>query len=70
MKELTDLEITKAAILKTWRAGIRLKHTIAADREISENLPMIERQLDYALLSGEPFELNPGEIFNATTSGD
>lgn len=65
MKALTDLEIERTAMLKAYRSAIRLKHSIAADREISENLPEIEQRIDAALQSGHPLELNPGEAFNA-----
>lgn len=65
MKSLTNLEIEKAAMLKAYRAAIRLKHAIAADREIYETLPQIEQQIDDALQSGTPLELNPGGAFDA-----
>jgi len=64
MKQLTNLEIEKAAVLKAYRASIRLKYAIAADREIAETLPEIERKIDDALQSGTPLELNPGQAFD------
>ena len=64
MKALTNLEIEKAAMLKSYRASIRLKHAIAADREIAETLPQIERKIDDALQSGTALELNPGQAFD------
>lgn len=66
MKELTEIEIGKIAVLKAYRAAIRLKHSLAADREISQTLPEVERLIDTALQAGSPIELNPGEAFDAT----
>lgn len=63
MKSITDLDIEKAAMLKAYRAAIRLKHALAADREVSETLPQVEKRIDDALQSGNPLELNPGQAF-------
>lgn len=68
MNAQTDLQIEKAAMLKAYRSAIRLKHSLAADREISETLPDIEVKIDAALQSGQPLELNPGEAFHAHLS--
>jgi hypothetical protein len=64
MKALTELEIERTALLKAARAAIRLKHSLAADREIYECLPKIEEAIDLAIQSGQPFELNPGQVFD------
>jgi hypothetical protein len=64
MKALTELEIQRAAMVKAARAAIRLKHTLAADRECYERLPEIHDKIDAALQSGEPFELDPSEAFS------
>lgn len=64
MRTLTDIEIQKAAALKTYRYLIRHKHALAADAEIASVLPEVEERIDRALALGQPIELNPGEIFN------
>ena len=65
MRQRTELEQDKASILKAYRAGIRLKHSLAADAEINARLPEIEARLDAALAAGKPLELDPGEIYRA-----
>lgn len=64
MKTVTDLQVQKAALLKTARSAIRLKHALAADAEIAEVLPRIEELINASIVSGEPFELTPGRLFD------
>ena len=66
MKQLTPLEIQKAQILKAYRVAIRLKHSLAADAEIAETLPKIEKQIDQALASGTNLELSPSKVWDET----
>lgn len=65
MKQLTEIEITKAAMLKSYRAAIRMKHSLRADAEIAKALPLLEAKIDNALHNGKTFELNPSEAFDA-----
>ena len=65
MIQKTDLEQQKAAALKALRAGIRLKHSLAADAEINDRLPAMEKEIDNALAEGRPLELTVGEILDA-----
>lgn len=60
----TELEIQRVQMLKAARAAIRLKHSLAADREIAEVLPELEEQINAALSAGQPFELEPAKVFN------
>jgi hypothetical protein len=64
MKATTDIEIQKTAMLKALRSAIRLKHSLMADREIAELLPMFEERINEALATGQPLELNPGTVFD------
>lgn len=50
-------------MLKAYRAAIRLKYALLADEEIARNLPSLEQEIDDALISGQPLELNPGTVF-------
>jgi hypothetical protein len=50
-------------MLKAARAAIRLKHSLRADDEIARRLPELEAEIDTALASGTPFELEPGKVF-------
>lgn len=68
MRQLTPLEIRKAAILKAYRSAIRLKHSLEADAEINETLPEIEDRIN-ALSGGEVLALNPGEAFYQDKDG-
>lgn len=65
MRRTTELQQDKAAVLKAARAGIRLKHSLRADREIAERLPQLEEDIDRALAEGRPFELEPGQVYLA-----
>lgn len=63
MKPYDELEVIRAQMLKAWRSAIRLKHSLAADKEIAETLPEIERQINEALLNGSPLALDPSDAF-------
>lgn len=65
VKTKTDLEIQKLAVLKVFRSTVRLKHALHADREISEQEPLLLEKIDRALASGEGFEFDPAEVFRA-----
>lgn len=64
MRQRTELEVQKEAMLKAFRAAIRLKHALAADAEINERLPEVERRIDAALAAGKPLALSPAEAFD------
>lgn len=53
MKQKTDTDQAKAEALKTVRTAIRLRHSLAADREINQMLPAFEKRFDAAVLRGE-----------------
>lgn len=63
MRFTTELERKRTAILKAYRTAIRLKYALQADEEIGRRLPEIEEQINTALASGKPLELNPGDVF-------
>jgi len=64
MKETTELQRQSAAMLKAYRACIRLKHSLAADEEIAIRLPEIEQRMNIAIAEGKPFELTTSEVFD------
>lgn len=43
----------RANLLKTIRTAVRLRHSIAADEELNELLPLAEKKYDAAILSGK-----------------
>jgi hypothetical protein len=47
-----DIQLRKAALLKAARSAIRLKHSLAADAELNEALPMLEAAFDTAVQRG------------------
>ena len=51
--ERTPVEQQKYEMVKIARAAIRLSHSIAADRELNEVLPNLEKEFDIALQRGE-----------------
>lgn len=58
-----DIEQAKVDTLKTARSLIRLRHSLAADREINEKLPALEEAWDQAVLSGQlPDEASVREL--------
>ena len=58
MKQLGEIELERARILKAARSYIRLKHSLAADAELNERLPEIEKAMDKAIHSGKEFVLD------------
>lgn len=52
MFKKSEAELEKAAIIKATRTLVRLKHSLAADREINEVLPDRLDQFNNALQSG------------------
>lgn len=67
MKETTELERRRAAMLKARRSAIRLKYSLMADDEIARDLPAFEAEIDAAISAGKMYELSPGDVF--TTEG-
>ncbi len=53
MRRKTPAEIRRAAITKTTRTLVRLKHSLAADEELNERLPATLREYDESLARGE-----------------
>lgn len=64
MRMKTDLQLDKESCLKAFRTAIRLKHSLEADREIAQFLPLLEEKIDRAMAAGQPLELNPGSVFS------
>jgi hypothetical protein len=63
----SELEMEKAKALKTARALIRLKHSLAADEELNDTLPDLALEFDKALQQGELLTLPLPEVPNAST---
>jgi hypothetical protein len=64
LKRLAEVEIARAAILKTWRQAIRLKYSLMADAEIAQRLPDVEDRINAAITSGEFLAIDVGEILS------
>lgn len=47
------IELRKAALLKAARSAVRLKHSLAADEELNEVLPALEREFNAAVARQE-----------------
>ena len=61
-RQRTDVEQLRADVLKAVRTAIRLKHSLAADREMNEVLPEVERELEAAIKSGTGYELDVADF--------
>lgn len=53
MKRKTDEELRRAAVAKTTRTLVRLKHSLAADEELNAILPDTLEEFDAALAAGD-----------------
>lgn len=53
MRRKTEIEMRRAALAKTARSLVRLKHSLAADLEINEVLPDTLAEFDGAVARGE-----------------
>ena len=66
MRKKSDVELRRAAIIKSLRSLIRLKHSLAADRELNEVLPEKLAEFDNAHLEGRVLALKAdiSELFD------
>jgi len=56
--------IARAALQRSVRAAIRLRHSLAADAEVAERLPEILAAFDAAVLAGEAYEFDIGSLLD------
>ncbi len=56
MKQLTESELRFAAAVKVIRSQVRLKMSIAADRELNYKLPEFEKRWNAAIKAGQEEE--------------
>lgn len=52
MAKLTDIEMLERNLIKAARSQVRLKHSLAADRELNELLPALKKDLEKAIKEG------------------
>lgn len=53
MRKRTEAEMERAKLIKAGRTIIRLKHSLAADKEINDLLPDTVAEFDQALANGQ-----------------
>jgi hypothetical protein len=58
MRQYGELEQEKKNILKAIRSAIRLKHSIEADIELNDRLPLIELEIDAAMNDGREYTVD------------
>lgn len=63
MKQKSELEVQVAATLKSVRTAVRLKHSLAADRELNDILPGIEAEINQAFAEGRAYKPSIAAIF-------
>jgi hypothetical protein len=56
-RQKDKIELDLLAVIKTARTSIRLRHSLAADAEINEKLPVIEAEFNKAIVTGKAFSL-------------
>jgi hypothetical protein len=56
--------VARAALQRSVRAAIRLRHSLAADAELAERLPKILESFDATVLAGESFSIDVGELLD------
>jgi hypothetical protein len=64
VRQRVNLEQERFAILKTARAAIRLKHSLAADAEINKKLPELDAAISRALQDGKTYALDIASVIN------
>lgn len=52
MNHKDDIELRRSALLKAARSAVRLRHSLAADEELNEVLPNLERRFNDAIQRG------------------
>lgn len=53
MNQKDDILLRHDALMKAARSAIRLRHAIAADAELNDVLPALEREFNARVLNGE-----------------
>ena len=59
MRRKDKTEQARAELLKSVRTAIRLKHALAADRELNEVLPKAEALFEARVAEGLSYQLDP-----------
>lgn len=52
MHQKDDIELGLAAVLKAARSAVRLRHSLAADAELNEVIPLLEREYNASVARG------------------
>lgn len=53
MNQKDDIDLRRSAMLKAARSAVRLRHSLAADAELNEVLPALERDFNQRIQRGE-----------------
>lgn len=56
MALLTETEMLERNLVKAARSQVRLKHSLAADRELNVLIPALKKDLEKAIKAGEARE--------------
>jgi len=64
MRQRDSLEVESFILLKVARAAIRMKHSIAAERELNDVLPTLEKAFWQKVQQGElPDQATAAKVF-------
>mgnify|MGYP001602987762 CR=1 FL=1 len=59
----TEVEMARAQLLKAARSAVRLKHSLVADDELNEVLPVLEASFDLSVAHGVLPDKAASELF-------
>lgn len=62
MKRKDDFVVDVQAAAKQMRTLIRLKHSLAADREINDKVPLLVEAITTAAVTGKPYKLDTSKL--------
>lgn len=65
----TEIELQRAQMVKALRSTIRLKHALAADRELNEVLPEAVKEFDKQVAHGQLLEAEDIEAIVREVAG-
>ncbi len=63
-----EFEVQAAAIIKSARQAIRLRHSLAADDEIARVVPELRKRISSALLEGKALTVDVAREFGLEVS--
>ncbi len=67
MNKKSEIELERQILIKTVKSLVRLKHSVAADRELNDLLPEKVMEFENAVQHGQLLTLEIPEVNDVTT---